>query len=104
MVIDHTLADGVLQVRLLRELDITTRAAAALEIEALVAGHRPDQVLVELPSPVPSPATFSALARARRMCQSLGIPLTTTGPGADWDRRAARPDPVRLETGSRQDR
>ncbi|MFI8292079.1 hypothetical protein EAO71_33440 [Streptomyces sp. ms191] len=100
MVIGHTLADGVLQVRLLRELDITTRAAAALEIEALVAAHRPDQVLVELPSPVPSPATFSALARARRMCQSLGIPLTATGPGADRDRRTTRPAPVR-ETGSR---
>lgn len=25
--------------------------------------------------------TFSALARARRMCQSLGIPLAATGPG-----------------------
>ncbi|WP_327372697.1 hypothetical protein OG393_01625 [Streptomyces sp. NBC_01216] len=104
MVISHTLRENVLRVRLPRELDVTSRAAAALEIEALVAAHRPGRVVVELPSPAPSPATLSALARAHRMCQSLGIPLTTSGPGAPGIDDAVPESPRRLETGAQRDR
>ncbi|MET9378650.1 hypothetical protein ABZX98_31700 [Streptomyces sp. NPDC002992] len=82
MLISHTMQDDALRVKLLRDLDVTTRAAAALAIEALVFAHRPSRVLVELATPTPSPASLSAIARARRMCQSLGIPIAATGPGA----------------------
>ncbi|WP_063782133.1 MULTISPECIES: hypothetical protein [unclassified Streptomyces] len=74
MVISHHISDGTLHVRILHELDVTDRAAAALQIESLVHAHRPERVTVELPSRSPSPMTFSALARAQRMCQSLGVP------------------------------
>lgn len=104
MVISHTLRDGVLRVTLLRDLDVTTRAAAALEIEALVASNRPGQVLVELPTPTPSPATLSALARAHRMCESMGIPLSATGSGAVWDHGATGHTSERMETGARRER
>ncbi|MFE5513262.1 MULTISPECIES: hypothetical protein [unclassified Streptomyces] len=82
MLLSHAFEDGVLHLRLLRELDVTSRAAAALEIEAVVSAYRPDRVLLEFPSPCPSPASFSALARARRMCASLGIVLVVSGPGS----------------------
>ncbi|MFF3674383.1 hypothetical protein ACFYYS_10390 [Streptomyces sp. NPDC002120] len=81
MVISHRIAEDTLHVRILQELDVTNRSAAALQIESLVHAHRPSRVTVELPTDAPSPMTFSALARAQRMCQSLGIPLTATGPG-----------------------
>ncbi|MFC7934567.1 hypothetical protein [Streptomyces cinereoruber] len=82
MLVSHALKDGVLHLRLLRELDVTSRAAAALEIEAIVSAYRPGRVLLEFPTPCPSPASFSALARARRMCASLGIALAASGPGS----------------------
>ncbi|MFE0775661.1 hypothetical protein [Streptomyces sp. NPDC058861] len=82
MLLSHAFEDGVLHLRLLRELDVTSRAAAALEIEAVVSAYRPDRVLLEFPSPCPSPASFSALARARRMCASLGVALVVSGPGS----------------------
>ncbi|MFE6840179.1 hypothetical protein ACFVFI_35805 [Streptomyces sp. NPDC057705] len=81
MVISHHIAADTLHVKILQELSVTDRSAAALQIESLVQAHRPSQVTIELPSDAPSPMTFSALARAQRMCQSLGIPLTATGPG-----------------------
>ncbi|MFF4173322.1 hypothetical protein [Streptomyces sp. NPDC001744] len=82
MLMSHAFEDGTLHLRLLRELDVTSRAAAALEIEAIVSAYRPARVFLEFPSACPSPASFSALARARRMCASLGIPLTASGPAA----------------------
>ncbi|MFC9583428.1 hypothetical protein ACFVJ8_11455 [Streptomyces yangpuensis] len=108
MVISHHLADGTLQVRILHELHVTDRAAAALQIESLVHAHRPAHVTVELPSRSPSPMTFSALARARRMCQSLGIPLTATGPGGQlplplFGHEADSARPRSLEHGARHD-
>ncbi|MEF2528887.1 MULTISPECIES: hypothetical protein [Streptomyces] len=107
MVITHQLAEGVLYVRIPRELDVGNRAAAALEIEALVHAHRPGRVEVRLPSHHPSPMTFGALARVHRMCQSLGVPLATTGPDGE-----APPEPLggalldrahQLEHGARRD-
>ncbi|MFJ8132371.1 hypothetical protein [Streptomyces hydrogenans] len=69
--------DGdTLVVELRRELDVTTRAPAVLRIHALVAAHRPRRVRLRLSSEHPGPATLSALARARRLCDALGVPLT----------------------------
>ncbi|WP_055598546.1 hypothetical protein [Streptomyces aureus] len=81
MVISHAFADGVLYVTLPPDLDVTNRAAAALETEALVHAHRPRLVQMRLDGTDPSPASLSALARARRVCASLGIPLTFTAVG-----------------------
>ncbi|WP_327280606.1 MULTISPECIES: hypothetical protein [unclassified Streptomyces] len=108
MVIGHHIAEGTLYVEVSRELDVTNRAAAALQIEALVHANRPDQVTVHLPTNTPSPMTFSALARAHRMCQSLGIPLTATGPGGGSSpmplgESAGAGRPLRLEHGTRHD-
>uniref|UniRef100_A0AAU2K1H6 Uncharacterized protein n=1 Tax=Streptomyces sp. NBC_00049 TaxID=2903617 RepID=A0AAU2K1H6_9ACTN len=81
MVISHHITEDALHVKILEELNVTNRAAAALQIEALVHQHRPSRVTIELPSHTPSPMTFSTLARANRMCRSLDIPLVATGPG-----------------------
>lgn len=80
MLIRHTTSEGVLHLTLVRDLDVTSRAAAALHIEMLVFGHRPRHVRVQLPSAEPSAASLSVLARARRLCESLGVPLTVVGP------------------------
>ncbi|MDV9190543.1 hypothetical protein R6L23_20370 [Streptomyces sp. SR27] len=79
MLISHTLRHHVLHVTLHRDLDVTNRAAAALQIQALVQAHRPTRVVLAVPSADPTPATLSALARAHRMCTSLGIPLALAG-------------------------
>ncbi|MFF8835068.1 hypothetical protein [Streptomyces sp. NPDC015130] len=79
MLISHTVRHHVLHVALHRDLDVTNRAAAALQIQALVQTHRPSSVVIALPAADPTPATLSALARAHRMCGSLDIPLTLTG-------------------------
>ncbi|GGP81481.1 MULTISPECIES: hypothetical protein [Streptomyces] len=106
MVISHHIADGTLHVRILHELHVTDRAAAALQIESLVHAHRPERVTVELPSRSPSPMTFSALARAQRMCQSLGVPLAATAPGgrtplSPFGPETGAPHPQWLEHGAR---
>ncbi|MFF0558694.1 hypothetical protein ACH4ZU_29230 [Streptomyces sp. NPDC020472] len=80
MLIRHLVEDGVLHLALLHDLDVPSRAAAALQIETLLLAHRPRLVRMQLPTADPSPASLSALARARRMCEGLGIPLTVVGP------------------------
>ncbi|WP_017240756.1 hypothetical protein [Streptomyces sp. SS] len=82
MLISHTVGTDVLQVTLHSDLDVTNRAAAALQIQALVQAHRPARVVIELPVADPTPATLSALARTHRMCASLGIPLSLGGASA----------------------
>ncbi|WP_395365909.1 hypothetical protein ACHGLA_33010 [Streptomyces sp. YH02] len=82
MLISHVVRHHVLHVTLHRDLDVTNRAAAALQIQALVQALRPTRVAVAVPSVDPTPATLSALARAHRMCASLGIPLTLSGASA----------------------
>ncbi|MGW0750727.1 hypothetical protein [Streptomyces sp. NPDC002587] len=106
MIISHHISEGALHVKILQELNVTNRAAAALQIESLVHARRPTLVTIELPTHAPSPMTLSALARASRMCESLGIPLTATGPGEQaprlllgHDAGAARPQ--WLEHGAR---
>ncbi|GEB62115.1 hypothetical protein [Streptomyces gardneri] len=82
MDIRHMVEEGVLHVALLHDLDVTSRAAASLELEMLLFTHRPHHVRIQLPTSDPSPASVSVLARARRMCEGLGIPLTVVGPAA----------------------
>ncbi|MFF9850506.1 hypothetical protein [Streptomyces litmocidini] len=91
MFISHAVRHEALYVTLHRDLDVTHRAAAALRIEALVQAHRPARVVVVVPTADPSPATFSALARAHRMCAGLGVPLTLSGVN-DRTRRLLEPD------------
>ncbi|MFE0641679.1 hypothetical protein ACFW2Y_08715 [Streptomyces sp. NPDC058877] len=79
MLISHVLRHEVLHVALHRDLDVTNRAAAALQIQALVQEYRPVRVVIDVPTADPSPATLSALARAHRMCAGLGVPLVLNG-------------------------
>ncbi|CAM5650006.1 hypothetical protein STANM337S_06554 [Streptomyces tanashiensis] len=82
MLIRHVVEEGVLHVALPHDLDVPSRAAAALQIETLLFTHRPRHVRIQLPTPDPSPASVSVLARARRLCEGLEIPLTVVGPAA----------------------
>lgn len=92
MLIGHNVEDGVLHLEVLRDLDISSRAAATLEIEMLLFTHRPyGRVRVQLPTVDPSPASLSVLARARRLCGLRGVPLTVVGP----------PEPGRPSSGRR---
>ncbi|MEU2235169.1 hypothetical protein [Streptomyces vietnamensis] len=86
MLISHAVRHDALHVTLHRDLDVTNRAAAALQIQALVQEHRPARVVIVVPAADPSPATLSALARAHRMCAGLGVPLTLSG-ASDRTRR-----------------
>ncbi|MFF9909924.1 hypothetical protein [Streptomyces sp. NPDC013457] len=95
MLITHAIEDGVLHVTFLRDLDVSSRAAASLETEALVHAHRPRHVRVQLPTRDPSAASLSALTRARRLCEHLGIPLTVVGPA-----RLSTPDPGPAPSGA----
>ncbi|MET7520473.1 hypothetical protein ABZS88_45545 [Streptomyces sp. NPDC005480] len=79
MLITHAVEDDTLHVALHGQLDITSRAAAAVEIEALVRDRHPRRVTVQIPAGEPTPATFSALLRAHRMCKGHGIPLKLSG-------------------------
>ncbi|MFI6416166.1 hypothetical protein ACIBG6_01840 [Streptomyces sp. NPDC050842] len=91
MLIGHNVEDGVLHLAILRDLDISSRAAATLEIEMALFAHRPyGRVRVQLPTADPSPASLSVLARARRLCGRRGIPLVVVGPPDLGGRRAGR--------------
>ncbi|MER6160369.1 hypothetical protein ABT147_33265 [Streptomyces sp. NPDC001868] len=79
MLISHVVRHEVLHVALDHDLDVTNRAAAALQNQAPVQTHRPVRVVVELPTADPIPAALSALARAHRMYGGLGIPFALTG-------------------------
>ncbi|MEU3409053.1 hypothetical protein ABZ766_34605 [Streptomyces sp. NPDC006670] len=103
MLISHTLDRGTLRVEFLQDLDITNRAAAALQVEALVAAHRPDEVLLELPPGEPGPATLSAVARAQRMCRSMNVAFTVTGTAVPVPEPSGEAG-LRLESGARRRR
>ncbi|MFF1360254.1 hypothetical protein [Streptomyces sp. NPDC058297] len=79
MLISHSVDGDALHVTLHHSVDVTTRAAAAVEIEALVHAHRPRRVTVQVSAGEPTPATLSVVVRAHRMCKSLDIPLSLTG-------------------------
>ncbi|MFG3371132.1 hypothetical protein ACGF0K_40240 [Streptomyces sp. NPDC048156] len=79
MLISHSVDGETLHVTLHHNVDVTTRAAAAVEIEALIHTHRPRRVTVQVTAGEPTPATLSVVVRAHRMCKSLDIPLRLTG-------------------------
>ncbi|MFC9617186.1 hypothetical protein [Streptomyces sp. NPDC056938] len=79
MLISHRVDGDTLHITLHHSLDVNTRAAAAVEIEALVHTHTPRRVTVQVPAREPTPATLSVVVRAHRMCKSLHIPLSLTG-------------------------
>ncbi|MFE5028298.1 hypothetical protein ACFRAO_34620 [Streptomyces sp. NPDC056656] len=79
MLISHSVDGGTLRVALHHSVDVNTRVAAAVEIEALVHTHRPRRVTVQVPAGEPTPATLSVVVRAHRMCKGLDIPLSLSG-------------------------
>ncbi|MEV6329256.1 hypothetical protein [Streptomyces sp. NPDC051909] len=79
MLISHAMDGDTLCMTMHDQLDVTSRAAASLEIEAAVHTHRPGRMTVRVPAGEPTPATLSAVVRAHRMCAALGIPLSLTG-------------------------
>ncbi|MFF9853068.1 hypothetical protein [Streptomyces litmocidini] len=80
MVIGHSVEDGVLHLSFPHDLGVADRAAAVLEIEALLLTHRPQRVRMQLPTANPSTPSLSVLARTRRLCEHLGALLTVVGP------------------------
>ncbi|MFF5938058.1 hypothetical protein [Streptomyces sp. NPDC012508] len=97
MLLSHHIDAGTLYVTLHEDLDVTNRAAAALLLQALVDSHRPAGVVLELPAGPPTAATLSAVARAKRMCDSLSVPLTLVGGTAAQgraERTAASREPL----------
>ncbi|MFE0654325.1 hypothetical protein ACFVZH_37900 [Streptomyces sp. NPDC059534] len=76
MLLSHDMQDGALRITLHRDLDIDDRAAAVLRIEMLIAAYRPATVTIELPKTPPSLATLSVIARAKRRCECLDVPLS----------------------------
>jgi len=79
MLISHSVDGETLHVRLHHNVDVTTRAAAAVEIEALIHAHRPRRVTVQVAAGEPTPATLSVVVRAHRLCKNLDISLSLTG-------------------------
>ncbi|MET9724077.1 hypothetical protein [Streptomyces zaomyceticus] len=80
MLMSHDFEDGVLHLSLHRDLDVDSRAAAAMRAEALLSAHRPRLVRLQLPTADPSPSSLSVLARLRRLCEALGTPLAVFAP------------------------
>lgn len=89
MLISHAFVHGVLHMALPSDLDVTDRAAAVLETEALVHAHRPRLVQMRLAGPDPS-ASLSALARARRLCSRPRYPPHRRRPHDSASRRLRR--------------
>ncbi|MFF1401043.1 hypothetical protein ACFVZD_45960 [Streptomyces sp. NPDC058287] len=80
MLISHSVDGDTLHVALHHNLNVNSRVAAAVEIEALVRTHRPRRVTVQvLAAGEPTRATLSVVVRAHRLCKSLDIPLSLTG-------------------------
>ncbi|OKJ65336.1 hypothetical protein AMK27_06065 [Streptomyces sp. CB02009] len=79
MPVEYTTEGPVLALRLRADLDVTARAAAALRVERLVLAHRPGGVRLHLAAGYATGASLSVLARVRRLCEGLDIPLVVTG-------------------------
>ncbi|WP_329583057.1 hypothetical protein [Streptomyces sp. NBC_01361] len=79
MLTSHSVDGDALHVTLHHHLDVNSRAAAAVEIEALVHTRQPCRVTVQIPAGEPTPATLSVLVHAHRTCKNLNIPLSLTG-------------------------
>ncbi|MEV8629212.1 hypothetical protein [Streptomyces sp. NPDC051079] len=78
MPVEHAADGGILALSVPSDLDVTNRAAAALQLETLVLAYRPLGVHLHLPHGPATRPTLSVLARVRRLCEALGIPLVLT--------------------------
>ncbi|MFD8205926.1 hypothetical protein ACFV2S_05925 [Streptomyces sp. NPDC059695] len=88
MHLEHTAEDRVLALHLPADLDLTARAAADLHVQRLLLAHRPVRVRLHLAAGPATEASLSVLARVRRLCKGLGIPLDLSD--QPW---TARPQP-----------
>jgi hypothetical protein len=79
MLISHSVDGDTPHMTLHHSVDVNTRAAAAVEIEAFVDTHTPRRVTVQVPAGEPTSATLSVIVRAHRMCKSLNIPRQSAG-------------------------
>lgn len=80
MPVEHSFEGRVLILGLPADLDVAGRGAAVQQAQRLLLAHRPLGVRLHLPAGPASDAALSVLARLRRLCDGLSIPLTVTGP------------------------
>ncbi|MFB6633619.1 hypothetical protein ACFCWY_27385 [Streptomyces sp. NPDC056362] len=103
MPVEHADEGQVLAVNVPADLDVASRAAVALHIQRLVFAYRPASVRLHVARPA-TDASLSILARAHRLCEALGIPLTLTthpwSPGVGPVRPGRDPAGLRAEGGT----
>ncbi|MFD3546733.1 hypothetical protein ACFWUW_14175 [Streptomyces sp. NPDC058655] len=75
MVVTHAVDSGVLTIRLHEDLDVSSRGSALREIEELLRGYRPRQVVVEMAGLPVGPVSLSIVLRVERWCRELGASL-----------------------------
>ncbi|MFC9343689.1 hypothetical protein ACFT0G_32550 [Streptomyces sp. NPDC057020] len=80
MSVEHACDGRILALSLPADLDVTGRAAAVQHAQRLLFSYRPLAVRLHLSAAAsaPSGAALSVLARVRRLCEGLEIPLTLT--------------------------
>ncbi|MFI2735487.1 hypothetical protein [Streptomyces sp. NPDC018711] len=78
MFVEHADEGRILALNVPADLDVPSRAAAALHVQRLLLAYRPRGVRLHMAGGPASGAALSVLARARRLCEGLGIPLTLT--------------------------
>ncbi|MFH8624072.1 hypothetical protein ACH4A8_19575 [Streptomyces vietnamensis] len=78
MPVEHAREGRILALSVPADLDVASRAAAALHVQGLVLAYRPRGVRLHMASGPASGASVSVLARVRRLCEDLDIALTLT--------------------------
>ncbi|WP_063782233.1 hypothetical protein [Streptomyces vietnamensis] len=78
MPMEHAREGQILALSVPADLDVASRAAAALHVQELVLAYRPRSVRLHMTSGPASGASLSVLARVRRLCEGLDIALTLT--------------------------
>ncbi|WP_369149131.1 hypothetical protein [Streptomyces sp. R44] len=76
MPLQHAYEGRILAVIVPSDLDVASRAAAALHVQGLVLAYRPRGVRLHMASGPASDASLSVVARVRRLCDGLDIALT----------------------------
>lgn len=71
--VSHAFEEGVLVVTLHSATDVGRRSALSQEISDLVHAYRPSPVVVVLEEPATGGVTVSAVLKAHRMCNDLGV-------------------------------
>ncbi|MFI2780418.1 hypothetical protein [Streptomyces sp. ALB3] len=78
--LSHRLDRGVLVLTVQEDPGIGGRAELAAGITAFVRAYQPAPVLVVIGDPAATPATASAVLRAHRQCEELGVPMSVATP------------------------